>query len=95
METVDLEEVRHLARLSALKFGEAELKEFIPQFNNILKMVGQIADAEAKGELEYPDAVDVSQLREDKVGVSMPQKLALINAPKQRKGQYNVPKVVD
>ena len=95
METVDLEEVRHLAKLSMLKFSEAELKEFLPQFNKILGFVSEIAEFNVKGEIEYPEAVDVSELREDKIERSMPQKLALINAAKQRSGQFSVPKVVD
>lgn len=95
MQSIDLEEVKHLAKLSALKFSDEEIKEFIPQFNSILDMVGEISSANILDEIEYPNAVDVSELREDIVGESMSQELALCNAPKQRKGQFNVFKVVD
>lgn len=95
MKDVDLKIVEHLAELSALNFTEEEQQQFIPEFNNILNMINAINNINLDQELVYTNAVDVSQLRPDVVQQSMPQALALENAPKQRKGCFNVPRVVD
>ncbi len=95
MKDIDIQAVKHLASLSALDFTEEELKKFVPEFNNILTMINQIDQLQDLAELAVENAVDISDLREDAVQESIPQELALINAPKQRKGCYNVPRVVD
>lgn len=95
MKDIDVKDVEHLATLSALEFTPEQLQQFVPEFNNILAMVNQIEQAESDDELVITNAVDVSELREDVIKPSMSQELALINAPKQRKGCFNVPKVVD
>lgn len=95
MEKVTLKEVKHLASLSALEFSETELNSFLAEFNNTLDMINKIENAELDQEFKYTNVVDSDDLREDIVEESMPQELSLINAPKKRKGCYNVPKVVD
>ena len=95
MKDIDIQAVKHLASLSALDFTEEELKKFVPEFNNILTMINQIDQLQDLAELAVENAVDIGDLREDVVQESIPQELALINAPKQRKGCYNVPRVVD
>lgn len=95
MRDIDLKSVEHLAELSALSFTDEEKQQFILEFNNILNLINQIDQIDLEQELVYTNAVDVSQLREDQIKPSMPQELALINAPKQRKGCFRVPRVVD
>ena len=95
MKTIDLEQLKNLAKLSMLNFSEAELKEMLAQFNGKLQIVSELAGVKVHGEFPHLGAVDASQLREDKPTASLSQELALANAPKQRKGQFNVPKVVD
>lgn len=95
MIDIDIKDAQHLANLSALKFTEQELMDFVPEFNNTLSMINQINEIENISELVVTNAVDISELREDSIEESIPQELALINAPKQRKGCYNVPRVVD
>lgn len=90
-----MQDVKHLAELSALRFTEEELEAFLPEFNNILAMIDQIENFETHKEYEFNNIVPVESLREDQVLQSMSQKQALINAPKQRKGCYNVPRVVE
>ena len=90
-----IDEIRHLAELSALNFGEEELKAFLPEFNNTLEMIDQIQDFETEKEFVFDNIVPITELREDEVRPSMSQEKALINAPKQRKGCFNVPRVVE
>ncbi len=90
-----IDELRHLADLSALKFSEEELKAFLPDFNNTLDMINQIEGFEVDDEYVFDNIVSISELREDEVKDSMSQEKALLNAPKQRKGCFNVPRVVE
>ena len=90
-----IEDIKHLADLSALNFSDEELANFLPEFNNILEMINQIESFEVDGEYVFDNIVDITELREDEVKPSMAQEKALINAPKQRKGCFNVPKVVE
>lgn len=94
-KTLTIEELKHLADLSALKFSDEELKAFLPDFNNILTMINEIDKINVDGEYVFDNIIDISELREDEVKESMPQEKALINAPKQRKGCFNVPRVVE
>jgi aspartyl-tRNA(Asn)/glutamyl-tRNA(Gln) amidotransferase subunit C len=94
-KTLTIEELKHLADLSALKFSEEELEAFLPDFNNILTMINEIDKINVDGEYVFDNIIDISELREDEVKESMPQEKALINAPKQRKGCFNVPRVVE
>ena len=94
-KTLTIEELKHLADLSALKFSEEELEAFLPDFNNILTMINEIDKIDVDGEYVFDNIIDISELREDEVKESMPQEKALINAPKQRKGCFNVPRVVE
>jgi aspartyl/glutamyl-tRNA(Asn/Gln) amidotransferase C subunit len=72
-----------------------EWQDLVPEFNNTLSMINQMNEVESVSDLVVTNAVDISDLREDEIQESIPQELALINAPKQRKGCYNVPRVVD
>ncbi len=94
-KTLTIEELKHLADLSALKFSDEELKAFLPDFNNILTMINEIEKIDVDGEYVFDNIIDISELREDEIKESMPQEKALINAPKQRKGCFNVPRVVE
>lgn len=94
-KTLTIEELKHLADLSALKFSDEELKAFLPDFNNILTMINEIDKINVDGEYVFDNIIDISELREDEVKESMSQEKALINAPKQRKGCFNVPRVVE
>ena len=92
---IEIKDIEHLATLSALKFSEQEMQDLVPEFNNTLSMINQMNEVESVSDLVVTNAVDISDLRDDEIQESIPQELALINAPKQRKGCYNVPRVVD
>ena len=95
MKTVTSEDIKHLASLSALEFDEEIIEEFKGEFESILGFVDQIANAKIEGVDTFNRSVPVAQLREDEAKESAPVEVLLKNAPKQRKGYFNVPKVVD
>ena len=95
MKQITREDVKHLASLSALEFTDEQMENFVPEFNSILNFVDQIATAKIEKVDTYSRVVSADDLREDEPRESYPNEVLLKNAPKQRKGYFNVPKVVD
>ena len=96
MKNIDLtvKEIDRLAELSALEFTEEEKQGMIKEVSGIITMLNECDTIEAN-EFEFDNKIDLSDLREDEDKPSMSNEKALINAPKQRKGQFNVPLVVE
>lgn len=92
---ITIKDVENLAALSALEFSESEKQEFVKDLSNILDMVNQIQSAENLGEDVYNRSHKLSELREDEERPSFPQEEILSNAPKARRGCFNVPLVVE
>lgn len=95
MKQLTTDEIKHLAVLSALEFSDAEIDTFKTEFNDILKFVNQISTAKIDKVNTFAREISVSELREDEPKESFGQEVLLKNAPKQRKGYFNVPKVVE
>ena len=95
MDKKILDSIKHLAELSALEFSESGLEKFAPEFQNILKFVDQIAKIKTVDQQIFSREINVEDLREDEVQESMDREKLLSCAPKQRKGHFNVPKVVE
>lgn len=91
---LEIEDIKHLAYLSALQFSDDELEKFKDDFNNILGFVDQISSANVDGELEY-SPIDVEELRDDVAKESYPQSKILENAPKQKMGCFAVPLMME
>lgn len=95
MKEITSQDIKHLAELSALEFSEEKVEGFKTELNDILRFVDQIASAKIEGVSTDNRAIPVAYLREDEPKESSPSEILLKNAPKQRKGYFNVPKVVD
>ena len=87
-------EIEKLATLSALEFDDAEKVEVTKKLNSIIDMLAKCAEAEVEP-LEHTNRISISELREDIAEESTDRETILQNAPKQRRGYFNVPKVVD
>lgn len=88
-------EVRHIARLANLEFGEDEFDRFTHQLNAILEHVAQLDRLDTSAvEATSHVAAEAGSLREDAVRGSIPQEEALGNAPESGRGQFKVPKVI-
>ena len=95
MKTISSEEIKHLASLSQLEFTDEQIETFKSEFNGILNLVNQIAEAKTDKVNTFAREIPVEELREDMPVQSYSQEVLLKNAPKQRKGHFNVPKVVE
>ena len=93
-EDVTIKEIERLAELSTLDFTEQEKKAMIKEVSGIIKMLNECDTIEAN-DYEFDNTIDLCDLREDEAKESITNELALTNAPKQRKGQFNVPMVVE
>jgi aspartyl-tRNA(Asn)/glutamyl-tRNA(Gln) amidotransferase subunit C len=95
MKRISQDDVARLATLSALEFSPEELVDYTEKLNEALAVINKIRDVNTDAIPKYSTTVDISELREDEPHHSMLREVALQNAPKQRKGCFNVPKVVD
>lgn len=91
---LEIEDIKHLASLSALEFEDDKLEKFKDEFNSILKFVEQINNADVDGEIEY-SPVDVEELREDTARPSFANEEIITNAPKQKMGCFAVPLMME
>ena len=64
-------------------------------FKGVYKINLPSYEAKTINDFVYDNTIKLSELREDVVKESMTNEEALINAPKQRRGQFNVPRVVE
>ncbi|MDD3232339.1 MAG: Asp-tRNA(Asn)/Glu-tRNA(Gln) amidotransferase subunit GatC [Clostridia bacterium] len=92
---ITLNDVDYLANLSALEFTEDEKKQFLTDFNNILEMVNKLQNQKTDNVEVYNKSHSLNDLREDEIEQSFSQKEVLENAPKQRRGCFNVPLIVE
>ena len=92
---ITLDEIKRLERLSALSSSEEKLQAMMKDFSQIANFVEQVKEADISAEMEHLRVLDIIQLREDDVVVSMPQEKVLANAPESGEGAFVVPKVVD
>ena len=94
MEVND-EMVAKLAKLSRLKFNEAEKKEIKSDLQRMIQFVEKLNELsldEVEPLLHMSDEVNV--LREDEISGSVSRELALKNAPSHDEQFFKVPKVI-
>jgi aspartyl-tRNA(Asn)/glutamyl-tRNA(Gln) amidotransferase subunit C len=93
---ISREEVEHLAKLANLELSEEEKEEFTQQLDKFLEYAAKINEINTN-EIEPTSHVVFLKnvLREDLVKESLPQEIVLSNAPKQERGYFKVPKVIE
>ncbi|MDD2445505.1 MAG: Asp-tRNA(Asn)/Glu-tRNA(Gln) amidotransferase subunit GatC [Clostridia bacterium] len=93
---ITVKDVEYLANLSALSFSsDIEKQDTVKDLNNILKIINKLKEQDVDADNVFNKSHDLSELREDVVGKSLSQEEALANAPKQRRGCFNVPLVIE
>jgi len=92
---ITIKDVEYLAELSALEFSAEEKQNFVKDLNNILDMVNQLQQSNTEEINVFNKSHNLSELREDTIGESLDREEILANAPKQRRGCFSVPLVVD
>ena len=92
---ITLEQTRHVAALSKLHFEEHELQSLTSEMEAILKTVSKLESVPVDG-LEATLAVGAyaNRFREDVVATTLPSEEALANAPSQRDGCFEIPRIL-
>lgn len=93
---IDREEVRYIAHLARLELTPEEEEKFSRQLGEILTYVDKLKEVDTRN---VPPTSHVFILknvfREDKRRKSLPQQRALSNAPRKKRNQFQVPKIIE
>ena len=94
--SVNEAQVRHVAKLARLALGEAEIARMVPELNNILAWVEQLAEVDTVGVEPLTAVIDIPErLRDDVVNDGGCRDKILLNAPDAQHGFFAVPKVIE
>jgi aspartyl-tRNA(Asn)/glutamyl-tRNA(Gln) amidotransferase subunit C len=92
---IDLEAVRHVARLSRLALGEDKLQKFTGQLEAILEYVAKINEVDLGGVEPMAHALPLRNvLRDDVAEPGLPVEQVLQNAPERDGPFFKVPKIL-
>lgn len=94
--SVDEKQVRHVARLARLALSDVEIATMVPELNNILNWVEQLAEVDTDGVEPLTAVIDNQlRLRDDVVNDGDVRDAVLKNAPDAQHGFFAVPKVIE
>lgn len=93
---LNLEEVRHIARLARLNLSEAEEQQYREQLSAFLEHVARLQAVDTQDVPPTATVVPVeAQLRADEPRPGLPREQALANAPRAMDGLFQVPPVLE
>ena len=94
--SVNIEQVRHIAKLARIRMSDEELERLLPELNNILGWVEQLAEVNTDGIEPLTAVIDQKlRLRDDVVSDGDKRDDVLANAPDAEHGFFAVPKVIE
>ena len=94
--SVDTQQVRHIAKLARIAMSDAEVEAMVPELNNILGWVEQLAEVDTDGVEPLTAVIDQElRLRDDAVTDGDCRDAVLANAPAAEHGFFAVPKVIE
>ncbi len=94
--SIEVDEVKKIAKLACLKVDEADVQAYATNLSNILDLVAQMDAVDTTGVTPMSHPFDVVQrLREDVVTEVNRREDFHAIAPKTEDGLYLVPKVLD
>jgi len=94
--SVNIEQVRHIARLARIAMSDAEIEALVPELNNILGWVEQLGEVNTDGVEPLTAVIDQKlRLRDDAVTDGDCRDAVLANAPEAQHGFFAVPKVIE
>jgi aspartyl-tRNA(Asn)/glutamyl-tRNA(Gln) amidotransferase subunit C len=94
--SVNEQQVRHVARLARLALGDDEIAKMVPELNNILNWVEQLAEVDTDGVEPLTAVIENKlRLRDDVVNDGNCRDGVLKNAPDAQHGFFAVPKVIE
>jgi aspartyl-tRNA(Asn)/glutamyl-tRNA(Gln) amidotransferase subunit C len=95
---VSIDDVKKIATLSKLRYDDAELDSFVPQFQGILDYFAQLSSVptdDVKPTYHALEGVSGTPFRSDQAQASLSAEAAVANAPEQSDCQFRVPKVIE
>ena len=94
--SVDTATVRHIARLARIAMSDAEIEALVPELNNILGWVEQLAAVDTEGVEPLTAVIEQKlRLRDDVIDDGNVRDKVLANAPDAQHGFFAVPKVIE
>ena len=94
--SVSSQQVRHIAKLARIGMSDAEIDALVPELNNILGWVEQLAEVNTDGVEPLTAVIDQKlRLRDDVVNDGDIRDDVLANAPEAQHGFFAVPKVIE
>jgi aspartyl-tRNA(Asn)/glutamyl-tRNA(Gln) amidotransferase subunit C len=94
--SVTSQQVRHIAKLARIGMDDAEIEALVPELNNILGWVEQLAEVSTDGVEPLTAVIDQKlRLRDDVVNDGNIRDAVLANAPDAQHGFFAVPKVIE
>ncbi len=94
--SVNADQVRHVAKLARIAMSDAEVDKMVPELNNILGWVEQLAAVDTEGVEPLTAVIDQKlRLRDDVVNDGDVRDAVLKNAPDAQHGFFAVPKVIE
>ncbi|HEX8839126.1 MAG TPA: Asp-tRNA(Asn)/Glu-tRNA(Gln) amidotransferase subunit GatC [Sphingomicrobium sp.] len=94
--SVSSEQVRHIAKLARIGMSDAEIDALVPELNNILGWVEQLAEVNTDGVEPLTAVIEQKlRLREDQITDGNIREAVLANAPEAQHGFFAVPKVIE
>ena len=94
--TLDLDEVRHVARLARLRLSDQELQLYRAQLSSVLDHIAKIGELNVDGvePMAHPSEL-TNRLDDDVVDEALPRDVLLALAPEVEDSFLSVPKVLD
>ena len=93
---IDRAAVDHVARLARLQLSQAERDRMASELSHILEHAERVQALDLDGVEPTSHALDVRNVtRPDDTRPSLPQELALANAPAAEEGRFRVPRIVE
>ena len=94
--SVDTATVRKVAGLARIAISDGEAEALVPELNNILGWVDQLAAVDTEGVEPLTAVIDQKlRLRDDVVDDGDVRDKVLLNAPDAQHGFFAVPKVIE
>jgi aspartyl-tRNA(Asn)/glutamyl-tRNA(Gln) amidotransferase subunit C len=93
--SVTRKDVDHIAALARLEFSDSEKDQFTHQMNEILTYVEKLNELDTSNVEPLSHVIELNNVfRDDVAQPSLPQEIALQNAPSADDKHFKVPKVI-
>ena len=94
-QTINEQDVRHVAKLARLKLSDAEVARYAQQLSDVLGYVAKLDELDTAGAEPMAHPIDLTNaLRDDQPKVPLDTEAALTNAPASDPPFFKVPKVL-